>query len=82
MRYTATVVIVRVQHAGCLEVLIQAEQTKSRVLKLIQGAEWQVVAKALGQLVHLNPPLRAVLSNMSACACLVLLRLCEKVKIT
>ena len=56
MRCIARVLIVRVQHAGCLEVLIRAEQTSARVLKLIEAAEWHVVVKALGQLVHLNLP--------------------------
>ena len=59
MKYVGRMLIVGAQNAGCLEALIQAEQTSSRVLKLLEGAEWQVVAKALGQLVHSESTLKS-----------------------
>ena len=61
-RADSTVTLLR--HAGCLEVLIQAEHTGPRVLKHLEGAAWDVVAKALGHLVHhLCLPLGAVASK-------------------
>lgn len=35
------------QHAGCLEILLQAEHTNLRVMKLLEGADWDALAQAL-----------------------------------
>ena len=48
------------QNAGCLEMLLRAEHTSPRVLKLLEGAKWVAVAEALGHLVRTNLASRAV----------------------